>query len=68
VRRGTDVLIALALGAAAVLVGRPVLRGLAAGGAAGVRDVLETLRTQLDHALALAGAKRPADLTPDLIR
>jgi len=68
VRRGTDVLIALALGAAAVLAGRPVLRGLAAGGASGVRDVLETLRTQLDHALALAGAKRPADLTPDLIR
>ena len=68
VRRGTDVLVALALGAAAVLVGRPVLRGLAAGGAPGVRNVLETLRTQLDHALALAGAKRPADLTPDLIR
>jgi 4-hydroxymandelate oxidase len=68
VRRGTDVLVALALGAAAVLVGRPVLRGLASGGAPGVRDVLETLRTELDQALALAGAKRPADLTTDLIR
>ena len=68
VRTGTDVLVALALGAAAVLVGRPVLRGLAAGGAAGVLDVLDALRGQLDHALALAGAKRPGDLTPDMIR
>ncbi|GIM94941.1 alpha-hydroxy acid oxidase [Paractinoplanes toevensis] len=67
IRTGTDVLVALALGATAVLVGRPVIRGLAAGGAHGVRETLETLRAQLDHGLALAGAQRPADLTPDLI-
>jgi 4-hydroxymandelate oxidase len=68
VRRGTDVLVALALGAVAVLVGRPVVWGLAAGGAPGVREMLDDLRGELDHALALAGAKRPADLTPDLVR
>ncbi|MER7271831.1 alpha-hydroxy acid oxidase [Micromonospora carbonacea] len=67
VRRGTDVLVALALGATAVLVGRPVLWGLAVGGATGVRHVLELLRADLDRALALAGAARPADLGPDLV-
>ncbi|MET0424761.1 MAG: alpha-hydroxy acid oxidase [Actinoplanes sp.] len=67
VRTGTDVLVALALGAVAAGVGRPVVLGLAAGGAPGVREMLEKLRTELDHALALAGAQRPADLTPDLI-
>ncbi|GAA1644081.1 alpha-hydroxy acid oxidase [Actinoplanes couchii] len=67
VRRGTDVLIALARGATAVLVGRPVLDALAAGGADGVRDQLRTLTVDLDHAMALAGAQRPADLSPDLV-
>jgi 4-hydroxymandelate oxidase len=67
VRRGTDILTALALGADAVAVGRPVIWGLAAGGPPGVREVLTLLRTELDHVLALAGAKRPADLTADLI-
>ncbi|MGA4726154.1 alpha-hydroxy acid oxidase [Micromonospora taraxaci] len=67
VRCGTDVVIALALGARAVLVGRPVVRGLAAGGAVGVRGALERLTTELDQALALAGARRPADLTPDQV-
>ncbi|MEU8184697.1 alpha-hydroxy acid oxidase [Micromonospora sp. NPDC049047] len=67
VRGGTDVLIALALGAAGVLVGRPVVRALAAGGAAGVQEALERLTTELDQALALAGARRPADLTPDQV-
>jgi len=55
VRRGTDVLKALALGAKAVLVGRPVLYGLALGGADGVRAVLERLRTEFDLALGLVG-------------
>jgi isopentenyl diphosphate isomerase/L-lactate dehydrogenase-like FMN-dependent dehydrogenase len=55
VRRGTDVLKALALGARAVLVGRPVLWGLAVAGDAGVRRVLTLLRDELEHALALAG-------------
>ncbi|MBF9133206.1 alpha-hydroxy-acid oxidizing protein [Plantactinospora sp. S1510] len=67
VRRGTDVLVALALGATAVLVGRPVLWGLAADGADGVRNVLQRLTTELDQGLALAGAARPADLTGDLV-
>jgi 4-hydroxymandelate oxidase len=68
VRRGTDVLTALALGAAAVGVGRPVVWGLATRGEAGVRQVLDWLRADLDRAMTLAGAVRPADLTPDLVR
>ncbi|MEU4527760.1 alpha-hydroxy acid oxidase [Micromonospora ureilytica] len=67
VRCGTDVVIALALGAGAVLVGRPVVRALATGGAVGVQEALERLTTELDQALALAGARRPADLTPDQV-
>ncbi len=62
VRRGTDVLKALALGARAVLIGRPVVWGLAVGGAEGVESVLELLRGELDVALALAGVPRAADL------
>jgi 4-hydroxymandelate oxidase len=67
IRRGTDVLIALARGADAVLVGRPVLDALVAGGATAVRDRLRELTAELDHAMALAGARRPGDLTPDLV-
>jgi 4-hydroxymandelate oxidase len=67
VRRGVDALAALALGATAVLVGRPVVWGLAAGGAAGVQEVLEALKRELDRALALAGARTPAELTADLV-
>jgi len=67
VRRGTDVLKALALGAKAVLIGRPVLWGLAHDGEAGVRFVLETLRRELDLAMALAGCPTLADVTRDLI-
>jgi isopentenyl diphosphate isomerase/L-lactate dehydrogenase-like FMN-dependent dehydrogenase len=55
VRRGSDVLKALALGARAVLVGRPILWGLAAGGADGARRVLDLLRDELELAMALAG-------------
>lgn len=58
VRRGTDVLKALALGASAVMVGRPVLWGLAVGGAAGAARVLELLLAEFDAALALSGAAR----------
>ncbi|MEU6018291.1 alpha-hydroxy acid oxidase [Streptomyces sp. NPDC047515] len=61
VRSGTDVLKALALGAAGVLLGRPALWGLAAGGEAGVRRVLTLLREELETALALAGCVTPAD-------
>jgi 4-hydroxymandelate oxidase len=67
VRRGTDVAKALALGAAAVGVGRPVLWGLAVDGEAGALRVLETLRTELANALTLLGAGTPADLTRDQV-
>ncbi len=68
VRRGTDVLKAVALGARAVLVGRPILWGLATAGEAGARRVLELLRAELDLAMALCGTPTLADLTPDLVR
>jgi 4-hydroxymandelate oxidase len=55
VRRGTDVLKALALGAAGVMIGRPFLFGLAVAGATGVTAVVQTLRTELEAALALIG-------------
>ena len=55
IRRGTDILKALALGARAVLVGRPILWGLAADGAQGVFEVLEILRKELELSMALAG-------------
>ena len=67
VRRGTDVLKALALGAQGVLVGRPVLWGLAVDGEAGARAVLELLRAEFDLALALIGCPRAADLHPGLV-
>ncbi len=62
IRRGTDVLKALALGARAVMVGRPVLWGLAVGGADGAGRVLQILLAELDTALALAGAPRASEL------
>jgi 4-hydroxymandelate oxidase len=67
IRRGTDVVKALALGARAVLVGRPVLWGLAVGGAAGVERVLSGLAGELRLAMALCGAPDLARLTPDLV-
>jgi isopentenyl diphosphate isomerase/L-lactate dehydrogenase-like FMN-dependent dehydrogenase len=63
IRRGTDVAKALALGAQATLVGRPVVWGLAAGGEDGARHVLELLRDELRLALALLGCPSPADVT-----
>jgi len=63
VRRGADVVKALALGARAVLVGRPVLWGLAAGGEAGVARVLELLHDEIELALALVGCATPAAVT-----
>ncbi|MFL6125845.1 alpha-hydroxy acid oxidase [Actinophytocola sp.] len=67
VRRGGDVAIALALGAEAVGIGRPVLWGLAADGQAGVRRVLDVLRDELDHVLALCGGRSLTDLTRDVV-
>ncbi len=67
VRRGTDVLKALALGASAVLVGRPVVWGLAVGGEQGVVDVLQILRAELANAMSLSGCRTLADVTRDLL-
>jgi isopentenyl diphosphate isomerase/L-lactate dehydrogenase-like FMN-dependent dehydrogenase len=63
VRRGSDVVMALALGARAVLVGRPVMYGLALGGAKGVEQVLEILREETENALALLGCRSPAEVS-----
>ena len=63
IRRGTDVVKALALGARAVLVGRAPLWGLAVGGAAGVERVLGLLRDEIELALTLCGCASPADVT-----
>ena len=68
IRRGTDVLKALALGARAVLVGRSVLWGLAVNGEEGVRHVLELLRTELELAMALSGRPTLASIDRSLIR
>jgi isopentenyl diphosphate isomerase/L-lactate dehydrogenase-like FMN-dependent dehydrogenase len=68
VRRGTDVVKALALGARAVLVGRAAVWGLAAGGEDGVRGVLELLREELALALALLGCPAPEAVTPAHVR
>ncbi|NEQ21552.1 MAG: alpha-hydroxy-acid oxidizing protein, partial [Microcoleus sp. SIO2G3] len=67
IRRGTDVLKALALGAKAVLLGRPVLWGLAVGGEAGVRHVLQLLRDELDIAMALSGCACVDDIDSSLV-
>ncbi|GAB1823609.1 alpha-hydroxy acid oxidase [Herbidospora sp. RD11066] len=64
IRRGTDVVAALALGARAVLLGRPVIWALAAGGEAGVREVLGWFRTEIESAMALAGSP----LDPSVVR
>jgi isopentenyl diphosphate isomerase/L-lactate dehydrogenase-like FMN-dependent dehydrogenase len=64
IRRGTDVLKALALGARAVMVGRPAIWGLAAAGADGVSRTLELLLEELDIALALAGTPVASELQP----
>jgi isopentenyl diphosphate isomerase/L-lactate dehydrogenase-like FMN-dependent dehydrogenase len=68
IRRGSDVLKALALGARAVLVGRPVVWGLAVGGETGARAVLETLLAELEVALALAGVPCVADVDRSLVQ
>jgi 4-hydroxymandelate oxidase len=67
VRRGTDVVKALALGAAAVLVARPVAWGLAVNGEQGVVDVLELLRAELRNAMILSGCRSVTDVSPALV-
>ncbi|MBV9309591.1 MAG: alpha-hydroxy-acid oxidizing protein, partial [Solirubrobacterales bacterium] len=67
IRRGTDVLKALALGAQAVMIGRPVLWGLAVDGSDGARRVIEILQAELDSAQALAGAPNASSIDRSLI-
>lgn len=67
IRRGTDILIALALGATAVLIGRPYVYGLAAAGAPGVAHVLHILRTELEVAMALCGCATVAEINPHIL-
>ncbi|MEU3985142.1 alpha-hydroxy acid oxidase [Streptomyces sp. NPDC026672] len=68
VRRGTDVVKALALGALATGVGRPVMWALAADGEKGVRRLLELLREEIEDTVALCGAAGLTELGPDLVR
>jgi 4-hydroxymandelate oxidase len=65
VRRGTDVVKALALGATAVLIGRPAAWGLAVAGEEGVADVLRILRDEVENAMTLCGCRTVADITRD---
>jgi 4-hydroxymandelate oxidase len=67
VRRGTDVLKALALGATAVAIGRPYLYGLACSGAAGVRGVVNILRNELEMAMALTGRPTIASIDRSVV-
>ncbi len=68
IRRGTDVLKALALGARAVLVGRPILWGLAVNGEAGVSHILEILRSELELAMVLSGRPTIASIDRSLVK
>lgn len=67
IRRGTDILKALALGARAVLLGRPLLWGLAAGGSQGAAHVLSLLRAEFINAMAQCGCRSLDEITDDLI-
>lgn len=67
IRSGLDVLAALALGADAVLVGRPILRALMADGEQGVTRALQTFQHELAHSMRLAGATSLAEITEDLV-
>jgi isopentenyl diphosphate isomerase/L-lactate dehydrogenase-like FMN-dependent dehydrogenase len=67
VRRGIDILKAVALGAKAVLVGRPILWGLAAGGQTGAEKVLTILREELELAMMLSGCASIKDIDRSLV-
>ena len=67
IRRGTDILMALALGARAVLVGRPYAYGLAAAGAQGVERVIRILREELERAMALTGRRSIAEIDSSVL-
>lgn len=67
VRRGTDILKALALGANAVMIGQPVMHGLAVAGAVGVAHVINILRAELEVAMALTGRKTIGDIDASVV-
>ena len=67
VRRGSDIVKAVALGAKACMVGRAYLYGLGAAGERGVDHVIKLLDADLRRTMALAGARTIPDLTPDLV-
>ena len=68
IRRGADIVKAIAMGARAVQIGRPIVWGLIVDGEEGVRDVLTLLHDELDLAMALAGCASIEDISPDLLR
>jgi isopentenyl diphosphate isomerase/L-lactate dehydrogenase-like FMN-dependent dehydrogenase len=68
IRRGTDVVKALGLGARACLIGRPYAWALAAGGEAGVSQLLEILQTEIEHALAFSGCATLGDIDASVVR
>ena len=68
IRRGTDIIAALALGARAVLVGRAYVYGLATAGQPGVAHAIDILTNELRTAMALSGAARLADISPSIVR
>lgn len=68
IRRGTDVLKVIALGATAAGIGRPTIWGLAAGGREGVEKVLQALRDEFSNAMALCGCAKVSDITRDLVQ
>ncbi len=68
IRRGTDILKALALGAKAVLIGRPILWGLAVAGKAGVSHIISLLQTELSLAMALSGCAQLQDIDSSLVK
>ena len=67
VRRGTDIVKAVALGATAVLIGRPYCYGLSVGGSEGVRRVVEILRAELEAAMMLTGVSRLSEIERSLL-
>jgi 4-hydroxymandelate oxidase len=67
IRRGTDIVKALANGASAVMIGRPYVHGLAVNGATGVESVVGILRTELEMAMALCGCKNLREIDPSIV-
>jgi (S)-2-hydroxy-acid oxidase len=67
IRQGTDILKALALGAKMVLLGRPIIYGLAVNGQKGLEDLLNILKKEFDIAMCLTGCKSVKDISREMI-